>query len=85
MICWRSGGAQELREHAQVVVKVHFKGATSKHPGGYIATNTAYYKLHKLQVGWIFVFMDFHGWLAGRRHPITRPLEGRLSIRGGSR
>ncbi len=38
-------------------------GATSKHSGGYTATNTAYYKLHKLQVGWIFViFSDFNGF-----------------------
>ena len=49
LICWRSGGAQELRAHAPGRVKVHFQGATSKHPGGYIATNTAYYKLHRLE------------------------------------
>ncbi len=113
MICWRSGGAQELRLHAQVVVKVHFQGATNKHPGGYrlicwrsggarelrshaqlrvtvpslgasskqpggyIATNTAYYKLHKLHVGWIF--MDFHGWGA----EVTCPVEGNCPIPWG--
>ena len=41
-------------------VKWSIPVATSKHPGGYISTNTAYYKLNKLQVGWIFViFVDF--------------------------
>ncbi len=49
LICWRSRGAQELREHAQVVVTVSSPGASSKQPGGYIATNTAYYKLHRLE------------------------------------
>ncbi len=36
-------------EQPRRVVKWSIPGASSKQPGGYIATNTAYYKLHRLE------------------------------------